>query len=418
MDASRDMTPRRAALPAALLFATLLAGCSRERLSTRERLSLASEPPLGGAHTVLIDESGPVRRQVQLEIAPVTRLPCDGHTLPLVSPDGRKLVLNARGEVPWAVRVGDPLPVGGLSCRLDSVSLAPDMPGAPLGTLSGPWILGRGASNEGYLAERPRADGGRDIALVSWEGKPRMVAEDEWCNAFATVAPDGAMAWCRRPPEGGDWQLVCERGGVRRVLRTTEGTSWLLPVFGGDGTGMFAFRLEGSSLCAVWLPFVEGGPPAEDATATPAMIIVVSLRANLSWAVRAMEPVSGLAASPPKRERLALWHEDLGRMALWAPGGTIEPLAERSFSVTVVDPENALVTVPDALLRERLIVSKHTTSPLSTGSWIARPTTLSAGELIGLRFDRSAVEVARLTLSPEEPPAAATDPAASNAPAH
>jgi hypothetical protein len=196
------------------------------------------------------------------------------------------------------------------------------------------------------------------------------------------------------------------------VLRNAEGTSWLLPVFGGDGTGMFVLRLEGTSLTAVWLPFAPDGLPAEDATISPGLLEVVSLRANLSWAVRAMEPVSGLAASPPKRERLALWLEDLGRMAVWAPGGKLEPLWERSVSATVVDPENALVTVPNALLRERLGAARHTSSVLTTGTWITRPTTLSAGELIGMRFDRSAVEVARLALSPEEPPAATGTPAA------
>jgi len=388
-------------------------GCESQRLSTKERLSLTSDVASDGTRTVVIDESSVIVKRTRMMLTPVTQMPWDGQTLPLVSPDGRKMVVQTSGTATWAERVGDPLGPEGFTSRMEAVSLAGDTPGLPLSRLDGPWVLGRGASDEGYLVERPRNDGGRDIAMQRWSGSLVPIVQDEWCNAFATVARDGTLAWSRRDPEGGDWQLVCRRDGVTRVLDGAPGSSWLMPVFGGDGTGMFAFRLEGGLLVVAWLPFAADGLPAADATRAPAMLAVVSLKANLTWVVRALAPVSGLAASPPTRERVAFWVPDAGRMALWAPGGSVEQLLEGSFAATVVDADNALVTMPDALMRERLGASKSRAELMASGAWITRPTTMSAGELVAFRTARNRLDVARLVLNPEAPadsPAPASNP--------
>ena len=357
---------------------------------------------------MITDDRQRLKPRVLVDVEFLARIPFDGLTLPLISPDGRKAAIQTNCTASWAVRVGDPLPPDGFDCTIEAVSLVKEEAGAPISTLKGQWLLGRGADDEGYLVERPRADGGRDIGLAAWRGDVRVVARDEWCNAFATVAPNGTMAWCRRPVEGGDWQLVCERNGVRRTLRTSEGASWLMPVFGGDGTGMFALRLHSQSLVLVWLPFADDGLPLEDATVAPSMLTVVSLRANLSWAVRALEPVSGLAASPPRRERIAFFNADAGRMALWGPGGRIELLTEGSFAATVVDPSNALVTLKDAMIREQLATEPRKSELMTDGAWITRPTILSASELVGFRSDRSTMEFARLLLNADA--ATGTDP--------
>lgn len=397
----------RAANLAALLIAAfvihLQTGCTKETLSSREQLLLASQPTAGGTRTITVEDR--IRRptQVAIDVEVVTRIATDGTKLPVVSPDGRKLAYQRKSNANWAVQIGDPLPPEGMQATIEAISLNMTQPGAPLSTLTGPWILGRGATDSAYLAERPRADGGRDVALVKWTGSVRMIAEDDWCNAFATVAPDGSAAWCRRRPEGGDWQLVCDRGGVRKILPTTSGQSWLMPVFGGDGTGIFCFRLDGTSLVIAWLPFGDDGLPSLDATLRPELVGVVSVTANLSWAVRASEPVSGLAAAPPRRERVAFWLPDARRMALWAPGGTIEALTEGSFCVTVLDPENALVTVGDRLLRERLGVNPRNTTQMTSGAWMTRPTTLSASQLVGFRADGGELEIARLRINSDEP---------------
>ena len=409
-NATTARAARKAALVLAFLGCMTKVGCTTERLSSRDNIVLTSQPVPGTERTVITDDRQRFKPRVLVDVEFVARIPSDGRTLPLISPDGRKAAIQSQCTASWAVRVGDPLPPDGFDCTIEAVSLVKEEAGAPISTLKGQWLLGRGADDEGYLVERPRADGGRDIGLAAWTGAVRVVARDEWCNAFATVAPNGTMAWCRRPVEGGDWQLVCERNGVRRTLRTSDGASWLMPVFGGDGTGMFAMRLNGQSLVLAWLPFADDGLPLEDATVAPGMLTVVSLRANLSWVVSALEPVSGLAASPPRRERIAFYNPDAGRMALWGPGGRIELLTEGSFAATVVDPSNALVTLKDALIREQLATDPRKSELMTDGAWITRPTILSASELVGFRSDRSALEFARLLLNAEvatgtEPPA-------------
>ena len=398
--ARRTTRTRRAAIAAAL---SLAAGCTSERTTLSSRYDIGRQDP-GGVRTVVTDDRGRPADGAKLAMAPVARMAFDGRTLPVVSPDGRRAAVQVRTTATWAVQVGDPLPPDGVATRIEAISLEADTPGVPLGVLEGPWILGRGASAEGFLAERPREDGGRDVALVTWAGEPRTVVADGWTNAFATVAVDGSLAWSRRNPEGGDWQLVVERRGTRRVVGTPRGESWLLPVFAGDGTGLFALRLVGTSLVVAWLPFGDDGMPAVPG-GTEALVALVSLRANLSAAVTAMIPSSGLSASPPGRERIALWLGDQGRMALWAPGGRIEPLTAGSVAATPVDPGNVLVTLPTTLARQQLGPNELPVRPLVDGAWLTRPIAGSPTSFIAMRALDRQIELARAQLEVPASPA-------------
>lgn len=398
--ARRTMTPRRAAIAAAL---SLAAACTSERTTLSSRYEIGRAEP-GGIRTVVTDDRGRPVTDARMTLSPVARVAFDGRTLPLVSPDGRRAAVQVRTTAGWAVQVGDPLPPEGIAARIEAISLDADSPGVPLGVLEGPWILGRGATDDGFLAERPREDGGRDIALVTWAGEARTIVADGWTNAFATAAADGSLAWSRRNPEGGDWQLVVERRGVRRSIESPHGESWLLPVFAGDGTGLFALRLVGTSLVAAWLPFGADGMPVVPG-GRDALVVLLSLRANLSAAVTAMIPVSGLSASPPGRERLALWLGDQGRMALWAPGGRIEPLAAGSVGATPVDAGNALVTLPAALVRQQLGPNELPVRPLADGAWLTRPIVGKPASFVAMRASGRQIELARAQLEIPTTPA-------------
>lgn len=404
MEAVRsDTRPARAACRAALVVAAAvaaaLAGCAQERLSSSERLTLASEAPRGGERTVVIDEGGRTRPTTRLDVAPLARLPWSRRALPLVSPDGRKAVVETAGNLPWAVRVGDPMPPDGFETTLEAISLGSADPGAPLTTLTGAWVLGRAATNSGFLVERPHEDGRRDIVFVQWDGGRRTIAADSRCNAHATAGPDGAFAWCSRNPEGSDWQLVVERGGSRRTLDTVAGTSWLAPTFAGDGKGLFALQLQGTALAVAWMPLEADGLPAASATVSPALLRTpLSVAGNLSWAVRAMDPVPGLAASPPSSDRLTFWIPDLGRSAVWMPGSEPERLQPGSMAAVAIDGGNALVTLDESLVRERL-GARRDSELIDRTRWVIQPTTLSASDLVGIAPGRDHVSIARLTLS-------------------
>ena len=387
------MNPRRAAIAAAL---SLAAGCTSERTTLSSRYDIGRSEP-GGIRTVVTDDRKLPSADARMRLDPVARMAFDGRTLPIVSPDGRRAAVQVRTTATWAVQVGDPLPPEGVETRIEAVSLEADTPGVPLGALEGTWLLGRAATDEGFLAERPREDGGRDIALVSWGGQARTIASDGWTNAFATAAPDGSLAWSRRNPEAGDWQLVVERRGTRCTLAGAKGESWLLPVFAGDGTGLFALRLVGTSLVVAWLPFGADGMPTLP-SGTDAMVALVSLRANLSAAVTAMIPTSGLSASPPGRERIAFWAGDRGRMVLWAPGGRIEPLAAGSVGATPVDAGNVLVTLPTALARQQLGPTELPIRPLLDGAWLTRPIAGRPEAFVAMRALDRQVEFGRATL--------------------
>lgn len=401
MAVHRDLRIRaRAARGAALVVAAAsVAACTSERLSTSERLTLASQPSSGGERTVVTDESGRRQPTTRLDVRPLARLPWSGRALPLVSPDGRKAVIETAGNLPWSVRVGDPLPPDGFETTLSAISLNPTEPGSPLATLSGAWVLGRAATDSGFLVERPHADGARDVVFVGWNGSQRTVVSDGACNAHATAGSDGRFAWCRRDPEGGDWALVVERNGVRKAMPTHPGTSWLAPTFSGDGKGLFAMQLQGSAMAVAWIPCEPDGLPADGATLSRSLLrSPVTVGGSLSWAVRAMDPVPGLAASSPGSERLTFWNPETRRTAVWLPGSEPEWLQPGSLAALVVDAGNALVTLEDSLVRERL-GARRDSELIDRTRWALQPTTLSASEMVGIAALGDQASIARLTLS-------------------
>lgn len=391
--------PARAARWAAL--AVLLAanpGCTRERLASSERLSLASQPGPNATRTVVDDERGRQVPVVTVALEPLTRIPWGGGALPVVSPDGTKAATEARSTATWPERVGDPLAPAGFDTQIEAVSLDRATPGAPLSRLEGPWLLGRAATDRGFLVERPRPDGRRWIAMAGWSGGLEPIADDDWCNAHATVRPDGALAWSRRQPEGGDWELVVRVAGRQAVVRAPEGSGWVLPVFAGDGNGLFALRLDGNAVSLAWMPFGDDGLPAEDGGGAAGTSVPLTVRGGLSWAVRALSPVGGLNAAPPGSDRVSLWLPDAGRAALWAPGAEPELLPRGSMAALRVDEGNVLVTTADALLRHRL-GSTGTDETLSTESWFACPPPEPGQPLVAFRVRSRTAEFAQLRLS-------------------
>ena len=175
----------RAALTAAL--ACSLPGCARERLSTSERFVVASQPGPGEVRTV-IEGGGAAPRSAQpARLGARTEAAWSGRALPLVAPDGTRMAIESRSSVPWATRLGDPPPGGGIEAVIDVVSLGPQDAGVPRATVRGPWILGRAASAEGFPLERPRVDGARDLAFAGWDGRVRTVVADGWVAAERSV---------------------------------------------------------------------------------------------------------------------------------------------------------------------------------------------------------------------------------------
>lgn len=384
------------AITTATVLGVLAPGCTKTTV-LRTRYSLASEPAIGENRTEITDVRRTAQRTTLVSLDSILRMDHDGVTIPVISPDGRRAVVQTSTNAPWNVRLGDALPSSGLKARLEAVSLETENLGLPLSTLTGPWLIGRAATNDAYLAERPRSDGGRDIALVEWEsGAPHEVAADGWTNAFATVSPGGSLAWARRPAEGGDWSLVIERQGARRVLAGEPGDQWVFPVFAGDGSGIFAFRITGAALSVAWLPFQADGFPSAEALVKPLAAMPLGLGGSLLAVAQIMQPVDGLAASSPGSDRIVLYLPGLGRVVSWTPGGVLEPLAERSVSAVLLDADAALVTTPEMLGRERLSDPDGKLEMLAEGPWLARPLTQPGTVVAVIRMRAGRAELAQL----------------------
>ena len=372
------------------------AGCS-ERISGSERLVLAQDDraDVGAAASRAVRSREPTAHVLRR-----FRTEHDGRTVPLFSPDGTRCAIQASTGADWAVRIGDPLPPDGMDGRIEVLDCSDASWGRSRARLEGPWLLGRGASDEGACVERPRADGGRDLAVLRWNGELRMIVEDGATNAFGTLAPGGLAAWCRRAPEGGDWQLVVQRGERRRVLPAAPGSSLVMPAFAGDGSGVFVLRLDGTALGACWMPFQDDGLPAVDAGVRPASFRPLGVRANLSVAVRAMDPQAGGGASPPGRGDLVVWSPEAGCCTWWLPGNDMQPLSPRSMAALAIEDGDALCTTPEGLRHDRLGVEGVLGTPLAPEAWIPRRTTADARALMAFRLLGTHAEIAAIRLEP------------------
>lgn len=386
------------ALAAAALAWCSLAGCTQRTTVLNTRHSLPSDVQPGQKHTIFLDDRLNPTRAPLVEVGATLRMDHDGTTLPVVSPNGLHVAVQTSTDASLMVRLGDPLPAKGVRTRIEAVSLDAGTLGMPEGNLEGAWLLGRAATDDGYLVERPRPDGSRDILLAPWSGaQPVPLVVNGRTNAFATWAQDGSLAWCQRPPEAGDWRIVIRRKGQERVLDAPAGQRWLFPMFAGDGTGIFALRLEGGALALAWLPYEADGFPVIVGRSLDAQPI--SLAATYPMAAACAEPEGGMAASPPGSDHVVVFHPNLGRAVAWTPGGVLEPLAEHSLAAAVLDPDAVLVTTPEMLGRQQLADSQQRLEMMADGPWLARPTTAAQSLVVLIRARDGRVEIAPLNLT-------------------
>ncbi|MFO0784206.1 MAG: hypothetical protein U0636_11045 [Phycisphaerales bacterium] len=386
------------ALAAAAAAWCSLAGCTQHTTVLNTRHSLPSDVQPGQKHTIFLDDRLNPTRAPLVEVGATLRMDHDGTTLPVVSPNGLHVAVQTSTDASLMVRLGDPLPAKGVRTRIEAVSLDAGTLGMPEGNLEGAWLLGRAATDDGYLVERPRPDGSRDILLAPWSGaQPVPLVVNGRTNAFATWAQDGSLAWCQRPPEAGDWRIVVRRKGQERVLDAPAGQRWLFPMFAGDGTGIFALRLEGGALALAWLPYEADGFPVIVGRSLDAQPI--SLAATYPMAAACAEPEGGMAASPPGSDHVVVFHPNLGRAVAWTPGGVLEPLAEHSLAAAVLDPDAVLVTTPEMLGRQQLADSQQRLEMMADGPWLARPTTAAQSLVVLIRARDGRVEIAPLNLT-------------------
>ncbi len=337
-----------------MLAASAAAGCATTAAPAVKPRAARPAPPRTGVLSTGILVLGEV--------------PCDGRTLPLVSPDGEFIATQTGAPPDWDVLLAAP-GAGALGesrieiHRLDRRSGETAFFRATDAML----LLGRACDGGGLLVESPHPDGSRWIGYTPWYSGPvQWLAADEHTNAFAHLGAGGRLAWCRRPAGAEHFDLVVRRDGEEWTIGA-QGGDWLLPVWAAGGDGLFALRLEAGSLEAAYM--IASGPESTGAT-----MLRVPLAADRTVldAYQCMAPAAAPGIPEPA---ILFFHCGADRMALWgpAPSPAAVTLLEPGSVAAALDPEGFLIVAT----RERLLIqtpaSPGDTRALLPGAHVPKP---------------------------------------------
>jgi hypothetical protein len=222
---------------------------------------------------------------VAVDLRPLGNVQTDGYTLPLLSPDGRVLAVQT-GTVPdlatLLARPGQSVPQASRIAvyRVDPRGLV------RLGETAPGLVLGRAADARGFLVESPRPDGARWIGRIAWgSDEPEWLVQDGRVNAFATLGPNGELAYASREKSDRTFDLVVRRDG-RTARLYSEGTrSYVFPCFTADGLKIHAISLRDGIL-----EFLEADPASDESLRQSATRALISERADDSTAMQMTTP--------------------------------------------------------------------------------------------------------------------------------
>lgn len=365
-------TMTRSSLPAILLvvLAALLAGCATS--------SNGGPHASDGEANAYEHRPAPTRSsRVVAELTPWGQVPYDRLTLPLVSPDGQFIATQANISPTWPTVLAEhdaeiPVATQVQIHRFDDESSTLQS----VTNVDQHVLLGRSVNSEGFLVEAPQEDGSRWIGLADWEsGDIQWLVQDEHVNAFASLGPDGRLAWCRRPVDGPEhmFELVIRTGGREWVHGGNDEASWLMPTWSGTNDGLFAMMLQQQRLSAVY-------GVASDAAAFGQSQRRISLATGAS-VLLAYQSISAQAGTPADRsplEQFVFYHPSRACMAIWRPRSSNRTALTMFDMYTFAavmddDPNYALVTTEEHLLRQN-VREPRDKRQLIAGVQVARPT--------------------------------------------
>lgn len=344
-------------------------------------------------------DSGPTASgRVIFGIEPLGAVEYDGMTLPVISPGGGALAVQAGAPAEWAALLAVPGATSAASrievydLRQRPIALAPWSAAArtpegespiPVGAL-----LGRSTDASGFLIEWPRSDGSRWIGRARWDsGRVEWLVRGESVNAHAVLLADGSLIFTRQAPGAAAPELVERRpDGVEGVIAPARAISpasadshasdadtrdhalwsgWMLPSVTPDQTRLAAWRvmfgtpsLEHGVPAAELVEFVRGSqaatPPAQEATialtgwrevtGSPlARVRGTGLRAAVYQSQAAVEPSPVRVDAPPAKEATALnaamvyLNPVSARMEVsFEPGARGRPLGDAAYAAARV----------------------------------------------------------------------------------
>ncbi len=358
------MTVARARRSAALMLAGLAMGpgCETER-TTRTTLVPARVPVALAAPS----PGGPYAG-----VRVMGSVPYDGRALPLVSPDGYFVATQVGGAPAWETLLAAP---GGRDLPSSAVEIYRCEPRGEVAVLQARTetglLLGRSADETGLLVESPRGDGSRWIGRLAWVGGPvQWLVADDYVNAFASLGPQGRLAWSRRLPETSSFDLVVRSGADEWSLEAGAG-DWLMPTWSEAPDGLFVLRLAGGRLDAVFMD-ASGADAARQSLAR----LPIAQQKTPRDAYQCLSSRACVQGLPPVGSvHLLFWHPGAGRMAMWRPFDSADAatLLESGSVAAEIDRSGFIL----AATTDRLLLqdpARGTARTLLPGPLIPRPT--------------------------------------------
>jgi len=333
-------------------------------------------------------------RQVRAEVLACGAIPYDNFTLPIVSPDG-SYIATQTGKTPEMnavlARPGAQPPIG-TRVQIHEMSFGPQAP-PRVTTIGQPALLGRSCDQDGFLIESIRANGARWIGKVSWTtGDIEWLVNDDRVNAFASLGPDGRLAWCRRVENAPYFELLVRHKSEPWVVDAFGG-DWLYPMWSGVDDGLFVLKLDDHVLDVCY----------GQATGASAFIGTLQRLELVRDASRfaAYQTLAGhvnvVGGRPVQREELPFLHLGFGRVGLWQP-------LSADPNRAIVFAQNSLFGVPDeagyminmtesALIRQQienpsnraeLLPNRHVPRPIAHPQWMYLMLSTERSNQIGL----------------------------------
>ncbi len=349
-----------------VLLGFSLAGCVEETRRGGVRAGGASGPhvpmPLGLIARPMEDVTTSAR--VRVVVTPIGLVRYDGLVLPLLSPDGRYLVVESGESPTWPTLLASHGARPPLRTRLEVYEFTDKglVRVRHLTPMPSGLVLGRSANDAGFLVESPRADGSRWIGEVSWRtGDVRWLVQDDAVNAHAVYTPGGHLVYTSQAAGGAVSVLVLrDRDGF--VSRAEEeGVSYAFPTCTDEGGVVYVFADERGELVLRALRITESGvkqgayvlgeiEAQHRVASNPTRTIVYQSLAGIGYgmpsrsASQPARPLPFVFVHPVRRRLVAFDRRD----------GSISEFPERSHAVARSslggdDDGGYFVTLPDGL---------------------------------------------------------------------
>ncbi|MHC5003914.1 MAG: hypothetical protein ACYTJ0_12400, partial [Planctomycetota bacterium] len=304
---------------------------------------------------------------------PLGKVPADGFSLPLLSPDGRYVATQTGVAPEWSTALAEiDAPVPEATTVEIHEALFEQRQVVRRSSLGDAILLGRQSDAEGFLVEHPRADGSRWIGRAAWtSGQVEWLVQDDAANAFATTGPAGQLAWSRRPVGAQRLELVVRDAGGSTWTLGGPGQDWLMPTWSGKDDGLFALLLEDGRLDLVHV--VASGPSAARQSLRRERLM--SGGSNyIAYQLMIGQPV--MHAAPPAREELVFYHPIQHRAAVWRPHAVDRAmiLLGRGSITAVLDSAGYALTPTDSDLELIDFERRGEPAPLLKGVLIPRAT--------------------------------------------